>query len=280
MNLSLPRSPGFIGKALKCMSSNNNAEQNTLAQKLALCADILRDCSALGLHFAENSYDRERYTRVQNVALELFALASAQPVAELEPLRATLFTRPAPFPVADAAVIDDAGKILLIRRADNGLWAMPGGALDVGETPAEGAIREVLEETGYTCEPVALVGVYDSRFCGTPSLYHLYQMSFLCHPLLDVARVDPPSYAHEVLEIGWFAEHELPEQLDPGHVSRIPEAFRVWHGDTRAFFDDVTYVEVTDELVQELALSQADIDAGHVRDFEEFRHEHDDMDAS
>ena len=221
------------------MTSKHDAEQNTLVQKLALCADILRDCSALGLHFAANNYDRERYKRVQDVALELFSLASAQPVAELEPLRTTLFTHPAPIPVADAAVIDDTGKILLIRRADNGLWAMPGGALDVGETPAEGAVREVLEETGYTCEPVALVGVYDSRFCGTPSLYHLYQMSFLCRPLLDVARVDPPSYAQEVLEIDWFAEHELPEKLDPGHVSRIPEAFRVWHGDTRAFFDRV-----------------------------------------
>ena len=219
------------------MPLKGDDEQNTLAQKLAICADILRDCSALGLHFAENIYDREQYKRVQDVALELFSLASAQPVAELEPLRATLFTHPAPIPVADAAVIDDAGKMLLIRRADNGLWAMPGGALDVGETPAEGAVREVLEETGYMCEPVALVGVYDSRFCGTPSLYHLYQMSFLCRPLLDVERVDPPTYAHEVLETAWFAEHELPDDIDPGHVSRIPEAFRVWHGDTRAFFD-------------------------------------------
>ena len=221
------------------MSSNDEAEHNMLAQKLAICADILRDCSALGLHFAENIYDRERYRRIQDVALELFSLASAQPVTELEPLRATTFAHPAPFPGGDAAVIDDTGKILLIRRADNKKWAMPGGAFDVGETPAEGAVREVLEETGYTCEPVALIGVYDSRFCGTPSLHHLYQMSFLCRPLLDVERVDPPTYAHEVLETGWFAEHELPDDIDPGHVSRIPEAFRVWHGDMRAFFDAV-----------------------------------------
>lgn len=225
------------------MSLNNTSEQNTLAQKLALYADILRDCSALGLHFAENIYDRERYKRVQDVALGLLALASAQPLAELEPLRTTVFARPAPFPVADAAVIDDAGKILLIRREDNGLWAMPGGALDVGETPAQGAVREVLEETGYTCEPVALIGVYDSRFCGTPSLYHLYKISFLCRPLFNIARIDPPSYAHEVLESRWFAERELPDDLDPGHVSRIPEAFRMWHGDTRAFFDAVKFGE-------------------------------------
>ena len=214
-------------------------DTTSLAQKLALYADILRDCSALGLHFAENIYERERYKRIQDVALELFALASAQSVEELEPLRTTLFTRPAPFPVADAAVIDDTGKILLIRRADNRLWAMPGGALDVGETAAQGAVREVLEETGYTCEPVALIGIYDSRFCGTPSLYHLYQISFLCRPLFHIARVNPSTYAHEVLETGWFSEHELPNDIDPGHVSRIPEAFRMWHGDIRAFFDTI-----------------------------------------
>jgi len=208
-----------------------------LAQKLALYADILRDCSALGLRFAANVYDRDRYQRIQNVALELFTLASSQPLPEIEPLRATLLTRPAPFPVSDAAVIDAAGKILLIRRADNALWAMPGGALDVGETPAQGAVREVLEETGVACEPIALVGLHDSRFCGTSSLHHLYQFSFLCRPLPDVKRIYPSSHAHEVLEVNWFAEHALPDDLDPGHSQRIPEAFRVWRGDARAYFD-------------------------------------------
>jgi len=221
---------------------NDNTEKvppAVLAQRLALYADILRDCSALGLHFAKNIYDRDRYQRIQNVALELFALASSQSLAEIEPLRATLFTHPAPFPVSDAAVIDAAGKILLIRRADNALWAMPGGALDVGETPAEGAVREVLEETGVACEPIALVGMYDSRFCGTLSLHHLYQFSFLCRPLPDVEVIIPSSHAHEVIEMNWFAEHSLPDDIDPGHVRRIPDAFRVWHGDTRAYFDKI-----------------------------------------
>jgi hypothetical protein len=48
--------------------------------------------------------------------------------------------------------------------------------------------------------------------------------------------VTPSSHDFEVLETGWFGEDELPEVIDPGHVSRIPEAFRVWHGG-RAYFD-------------------------------------------
>ena len=64
---------------------------------------------------------------------------------------------------------------------------MPGGALEVGETPAEGVLREVLEETGVHCRPVALVGIFDSRYCHTPHPLHRYHVSFLCEPLPDVA---------------------------------------------------------------------------------------------
>lgn len=209
----------------------------TLAERLALWANILRDCTAMGLHFASNIYEQERYRRIQDVALEMMALATNQTLEQIEPLRTTAFTKPSPFPVGDGAVIDDAGKILLIQRADNQLWAMPGGMLDVGETPAQGVVREVLEETGVRCEPVALVGLFDSRLWHMSSQYHLYNFLFLCRPLLDRERLDPPSHANEVINREWFAEDALPRELDPGHVMRIPVAFRVWHGDRRVHFD-------------------------------------------
>jgi hypothetical protein len=65
--------------------------------------------------------------------------------------------------------------------------------------------------------------------------HHLYAFLFLCKPLEQ--SVENPSHAVEVLQTGWFAERDLPEEIDPGHRTRIPEAFRVWHGDQRAFFD-------------------------------------------
>ncbi|QBD75244.1 NUDIX domain-containing protein [Ktedonosporobacter rubrisoli] len=216
--------------------AKNAATETTLAQRLALLGEILRDCSARGLHFAANIYDRDNYRKIQDVALELQAIAGGQSLEEIEPLRTSLFNFPSPFAVGDGAVIDDAGKILLIRREDNGLWAMPGGGLEVGETPAEGAVREVLEETGIASEPVAFVGVHDSRLSGSGARHHLYHFLFLCRPLAE-KESKPASHANEVLEINWFPEHALPEELDPGHKQRIPEAFRVWHGDLRAFFD-------------------------------------------
>jgi mutator protein MutT len=160
----------------------------------------------------------------------------------MEPLRATIFSHPTPFVGGDAAVIDDKGQILLIQRADNGKWAMPGGALEIGETPAEGVVREVREETGVECRVVSLVGVFDSRLCGTTSRHHLYQFLFLCQPS-NQAKTDKPSHAIEVLGGGWFPENSLPENLDPGHRTRIPEAFRVWHGDRRVFFDGWNFAD-------------------------------------
>jgi ADP-ribose pyrophosphatase YjhB (NUDIX family) len=167
--------------------------------------------------------------------MEMLALATAGTLEEMEPLRAPIFSRPTPLAVGDAAVIDEQGRILLIRRADNGLWAMPGGALEVGETPAGGVLREALEETGVRCRVKSLVGVFDSRLCGTRTRHHLYQFVFLCEPLDQGS--GSPSHEIEVLEVGWFAEADLPQDLDPGHRSRIPEAFRVWRGDSRAYFD-------------------------------------------
>jgi len=207
----------------------------TPSEQIALWADRLRDISAMGLLFSKNIHDETAFRNVQTIAMEMYALATGEPMEQIEPLRATVFSRPTPASVGDAAVIDKQGRILLIRRADNGKWAMPGGALEVGETPAEGVAREALEETGVRCRATALVGVFDSRLCGTQSRHHLYQFVFLCEPLEDQAST--PSHAIEVLGVRWFSEDELPDDLDPGHRTRIPEAFRVWHGDRRAFFD-------------------------------------------
>jgi ADP-ribose pyrophosphatase YjhB (NUDIX family) len=206
------------------------------AAQLALWAEKLRDISAMGLRFSENFHDREAFHAVQTTAMEMFAAAVGVSFAQLEPLRAEIFARPTPIVVADGAVIDGDGRLLLIQRADNGKWAMPGGALMVGETPAEGVVREVLEETGVPCRATALVGVFDSRLCGTESAHHLYHFLFLCEPL---AERDPAKQSHalEVLDVGWFPEQALPAAVDPGHVTRIPTVFRMWHGATGAYFD-------------------------------------------
>src|SRR5689334_9670999 len=59
-------------------------------------------------------------------------------------------------------VEDDAGQILLIRRTDNGLWSLPGGGMEPGETVMGCAVREVKEETGIDVEVTGLVGIFSN----------------------------------------------------------------------------------------------------------------------
>lgn len=63
-------------------------------------------------------------------------------------------------PSVNVVVVDEDGALLLIRRSDNGNWALPGGAVDLGESVAQAAVRETLEETGIVCEITGLVGIY------------------------------------------------------------------------------------------------------------------------
>ena len=65
-------------------------------------------------------------------------------------------------PAASAIVTNDDGNILLQRRTDNGLWGLPGGAMEIGESIGETIVREVKEETGLEVVPKSIVGVYSN----------------------------------------------------------------------------------------------------------------------
>ena len=63
-------------------------------------------------------------------------------------------------PSANVLAVNDAGLVLMIHRTDNDNWAVPGGAMEIGETLAGCAVRETKEETGIDCEITGLVGIY------------------------------------------------------------------------------------------------------------------------
>ncbi|HEU0036194.1 MAG TPA: NUDIX domain-containing protein [Kofleriaceae bacterium] len=85
-----------------------------------------------------------------------------------------------------AAVVRDAdGRVLLHRRADDGHWSLPAGAIDPGETPATAVVREVHEETGLVVRPERVLGVF-----GWPRLRHRYPNGDLVEYLVVVFRCE------------------------------------------------------------------------------------------
>jgi ADP-ribose pyrophosphatase YjhB (NUDIX family) len=63
-------------------------------------------------------------------------------------------------PSVNVVVVNGAGEILMIRRTDNDNWAVPGGAIDLGESVGQAAVRETREESGIECEITGIVGIY------------------------------------------------------------------------------------------------------------------------
>ncbi|MGA2835542.1 MAG: NUDIX domain-containing protein [Acidimicrobiales bacterium] len=105
---------------------------------------------------------------------------------------------------------DDAGRILLVRLIDSGNWATIGGAVEPGESPQEGAVREVAEEAGVAVELGSILGVF-----GGPEYHVSYpngdQSSYVV-TAFDATVIDgvPRPDGDETSEVGWFSSDELP----------------------------------------------------------------------
>jgi ADP-ribose pyrophosphatase YjhB (NUDIX family) len=143
------------------------------SEQLRFWAHELAAMASTGLEFANNDYDRDRFHRVGAIAT---GLATMTIDADFVPERPYLpdVGIATPKVGCSVAAFDAAGTVAIIKRADNGRWALPGGYAEVGTSPSENALRELREETGFEAELERLVGVYDNRAFGSASPYQFY----------------------------------------------------------------------------------------------------------
>ncbi|MGP3910307.1 NUDIX domain-containing protein [Nonomuraea sp. 10N515B] len=137
-------------------------------------------------------------------------------------------------PSAAGFVFDDAGRLLVARHGDVGLWAAPGGGIDPDERPQDAVVRELKEELGIEIAVRGLIGVY-----GGPEFRTQYPNGHQCGYVIAVygcALVSgvPEPDGVEINGYRWVTEEELAElRTTPWTPLVAPEAFTWWREHAR-----------------------------------------------
>jgi ADP-ribose pyrophosphatase YjhB (NUDIX family) len=120
--------------------------------------DELQTIARNGLHFSRNVFDQERYQRILTLTSQYYGAIIPIPPAEIQHRLTAEIGRITPKIGANAVILDNSRRILVIRRTDDATWSLPGGFVELHEPPATTIIREVFEETGYH---IAIQGIAD-----------------------------------------------------------------------------------------------------------------------
>ena len=181
-------------------------------------SESLAAIAKTGLGFTESLYEQERFEEILHVAADIRAeLDGTGDVPEdaqgrveewLSEVGRGVPGYVTPKVAVGAAVGNDRGELLLIQRADSGVWLYPTGWCDVGYSAAEVVVKEVREETGIEVEPVRLIAVLDGLRLGFTRV-PLYSLVFHCRSKGGTLTPHPL----ECRDVGWFTRDTLPSPL-------------------------------------------------------------------
>ncbi len=181
-----------------------------------------------GLEYNENSYDRERYTEIQEISLQILSRLTETPVEKISAIITDKNGYKTPKTDVRAVVFNEKDEILLIQEKADNCWAMPGGWADVGYSPAEVAVKECFEEAGLKVETVKLLAVLDKQKQKMPPAFeYVYKIFLLCRKLNDNISVGT-----ETSDVGWFDENNLPQLSTPRNTKeQIKMMFQFHRGE-------------------------------------------------
>jgi 8-oxo-dGTP pyrophosphatase MutT (NUDIX family) len=220
----------------------------SLFEELAIKISAISAVARTGLAWSENLYEKERYERILELAAEIAGLLSHDE-EELDrtmaqALKAGWLAQVTPgvsgyvTPKISTAALcfNSEGHLLLGQRGESGLWFVPTGWQEVGLTPAENVVKEVLEETGITCRALRVLGVHDTRSLrrnipGAENLasssLHSIAITFLCEAV--TYKIVP--HPLETREAGFYDEDTAVKLVPERVVPLIRQGFAAWRGE-------------------------------------------------
>lgn len=215
-----------------------DAEERFTQSDLLRWSEALAGIARTGLGFSDNLYERERFEEVLAVAADIrvaagFAHDTGDVVEDwLRQVGDGVAGYVTPKVAVAAVVGNDDGELLLVQRADSGVWLYPTGWADVGYSVSEVVVKEVREETGIECEPLRLLAVLDGLRLGFTRV-PMHLMMFHCQATGGEMRAHPL----ECAAVGWFSEEDLPWPL-AGSGFWVPIAFGALRGESsETYFD-------------------------------------------
>lgn len=203
------------------MQADNPSSSRRLEQARRLLA-----LAQTGLHYTTGVFDKERYEEIAAIAHAQIADIASMETGKVAELFAFESGYANPKLDVRCAVFNDAGQILLVREAADGLWSLPGGWADVGLSPAENAAKEAREESGYTVEIVRLLAAWDTaKHPHPPSVFHIWKLVFLG----EIVRAGDVIGA-ETNAVAFFDLDRLPSlslgRIMPAQIRRLDELRR------------------------------------------------------
>ena len=158
-----------------------------------------------GLLFSKDSFDRDRYTQLKDLSDSILAAELDIPLGKARALweKEDGYVTPK---VDVRGGVFDGDRVLLVRERSDGRWTLPGGWVDVNDTPSDAVVREIFEESGYRAKATKLAMLVDkNRHPHPPSVHHIYKLFFLCDLTGGAAKT-----SNETDGVDFFPVHSLP----------------------------------------------------------------------
>ena len=185
-----------------------------MTDKIIQWASELQSLAQAGLYYGHDDFDRERYTRIREIAAEMVCERSGPPAEKVKELFCGEVGYQTP-KVDTRAVIFREGKILLVRER-SGRWSIPGGWCDYNISPVENTVKEAREEAGLNVRVKRLIAVQDRAKHNTPEyIYGVVKIFYLCEAIDGEF-----SRNIETSESQYFGEDELPREFAVEKCSR------------------------------------------------------------